>query len=362
VSKDAAPYVHYGVTSQDILDSAMMLIARNAIAILIEDLGQAASAAATLAVGHRTTVMAARTLLQQASITSFGLKAARWLNAIDVAKEELEWIGKKDVAVQLGGAVGTLSGFGGKGIEVMERLGAQLELHAPVLPWHTDRTPTLKVAMAVALAAGTAGKVALDVVLLSQTEVGEVRERMSAGRGGSSALPQKQNPVDAVEILAAVRGVNAQAGLLIGSLVQEQERAAGAWQAEWPAMTDLLLQAGGATSRLAPMLGSLEVDAERMRSNVDESRGMIMAEHVQLALAQRTDPERARAMIERAVKSARESGRPFQDVLKNDPEIRRHLGEQQLARALDPAHALGQANELIDRALEQHREMSQAKK
>jgi 3-carboxy-cis,cis-muconate cycloisomerase len=168
--------------------------------------------------------------------------------------------------------------------------------------------------------------------------------------------------VDAVEILAAVRGVNGQAGVLIGSLVQEHERAAGAWQAEWPAMTDMLLQAGGATSRLASMLGSLELDPERMQRNLDKSRGLIMAEPVQVQLAQRTDPQRARKMIERAVRSARESGRPFKDVLQDDAEIRRHLDEQEVASALDPAKALGQASALIDRALEQHRKMSEGKK
>ena len=362
VHKEAAPYVHFGATSQDVLDSAMMLVARDAMAVLIDDLRQAAGFAATLAERHRTTVMAARTLMQQASITSFGLKAARWLSAIDVAREELEWVRKKDLAVQLGGAVGTLSAFRGRGVELMEGVASQLGLNTPPLPWHTDRTPILKIAMAVALASGTAGKIALDVVLLAQTEVGEAHERPSVGRGGSSAIPQKQNPVDAVEILAAVRGVNAQVGLLIGSLEQEHERAAGAWQAEWPAITDLLLQAGGATSRLAGMLGSLEIDAERMRKNVDQSGGLIMAEHVTHELAQRTDPIKARAMVERTVQSVRETGRPFKDALQNDAEIRRYLADPDIGNALDPRSALGEASKLIDRALEQHQKMTLAKR
>ena len=361
LSGKAAPYVHFGATSQDVLDTAMMLVARKAMGVLVEDLNQAAGFAATLAERHRTTVMAARTLMQQASITSFGLKAARWLSAIDLAQEELEWVRKKDVAVQLGGAVGTLSAFRGKGVELMEGVALRLQLNTPPLPWHTDRTPILKITMAVALAAGMAGKVALDVVLLSQTEVAEVHERHSPDRGGSSAIPQKQNPVDAVEILAAVRGVNAQVGVLIGSLQQEHERAAGAWQAEWPAMTDLLLQAGGATSRLAAMLGSLEVNVERMRRNIDQGGGVIMAEHVNQQLAQRTDPLIARAMVERTVRSARDGGRPFKDVLENDAEIRRYLDDRDLGSALDPRQALGETSQLIDRALEQHQKLSQAK-
>src|SRR5579864_3801204 len=248
ISTAAAPYVHLGATSQDVLDSAMMLIARHAIDVLLDDLRRAADAAATLAERHRVTIMPARTLMQQASVTSFGLKAARWLTAIDTAYEELQWVRTHDLAVQLGGAVGTLAAFHGKGLELMEGLASELQLATPLVPWHTDRTPILKIAMAVGLASGTAGKVALDLVLLAQTEVGEVRERSSADRGESSALPQKQNPVDAIEILATVRGVMAQASVLAGSLIQEHERAAGAWQAEWSALSALFLQAGGARS------------------------------------------------------------------------------------------------------------------
>ena len=360
VGPDAAPFVHRGVTSQDILDTAMMLIARRGIDVLVDDLRRAASCAAMLAERHRATPMAARTLLQQASVTSFGLKAAGWLVAIVDACETLLVLGRRQLAIQLGGAVGTLAGLQGKGLKVADALAYELELANPVIPWHTDRSRVVKVTGAAAMVAGTAGKIALDVVLLAQTEVGEVHERPVPGRGGSSALPQKQNPVEAIEILAAVRGVNAQAGVVLSSMVQEHERAAGAWQAEWPALSELFLLAGGVTSRLVSMLSSLEVDADRMRRNLDLTKGLVMAEPLATALGGRIDPAQARDLVDAAIGKARENGRPFEEVVREDRDIRRHLETDALRDALDPAHALGESSQLIDRALARHRSMERA--
>src|SRR5205085_7630895 len=303
---------------------------------------------------------AARTLLQQASVTSFGLKAAGWLVAIVDACETLLVLGRRQLAIQLGGAVGTLAGLQGKGLKVADALASELELANPVIPWHTDRSRVVKVAGGAAMAAGTAGKIALDVVLLAQTEVGEVHERPAPGRGGSSALPQKQNPVDAIEILAAVRGVNAQAGVVLSSMVQEHERAAGAWQAEWPALSELFLLAGGVTSRLVSRLSSLEVDADRMRRNLGLSQGMVMGEPLATALGGRIDPAQARDLVDAAIGKARENGRPFEEVVREDRDIRRHLETDALRDALDPAHALGESSQLIDRALARHRSMERA--
>jgi len=357
VSNGTAPYVHFGATSQDVIDTAMVLVARAAIGVILDDLRGAASCAATIAERHRTTVMAARTLMQQASVTSFGLKAAGWLMIIVEAAESLHSVLAHGLAVQFGGAVGTLAALGGKGIEVGEALASKLRLNASTMPWHTDRTRLLKLASAVAMAAGAAGKVAVDIVMLSQTEVAEVRERPTSGRGGSSALPQKQNPVYAVEILAAVRGVNAQVGVLLGAMPQEHERAAGAWQSEWPAVSEMFLFAGGATSRLMSMLSSLEVDAERMRRNLDLTDGLVMAEHVVIRLSRRTDPARARALVDAAIANARATDRPFEEVLTADEQIRRVLTEDELASALDPRNALGESSSLIDRALARYREL-----
>jgi 3-carboxy-cis,cis-muconate cycloisomerase len=355
VSNDAAPHVHQGATSQDILDTAMMLIARRAIDVMLEDLDEAAPSAAALADRHRATVMAGRTLLQQASVTTLGLKAAGWLMAIMEARDAL--IGTRDffLALQFGGPVGTLAALSERGLKVVPEMAAELNLVKPPLPWHTNRTRVARLASAVAIAAGVAGKIGLDAVLLAQTEVGEARERPVPGRGGSSAVPHKANPVAAVEILAAVRGANAQAGVLLGTMLQEHERAAGAWQAEWHAVSELFRLAGGATSRLARLLAFLEVDAERMRKNLEVSGGLIMSEQVMIALAERTDMATARNLVEAAVSKAAESRRPFREVLQADAAITTHLNSDELARALEPSNAIGASSSLIDRALGHYR-------
>jgi len=355
VPHDAAAYVHHGATSQDILDTAMMLIARRGLDLVLADMDRAAAAAATLADRHRSTVMAARTLLQQAVPTTFGLKAAGWLVAIVEAQSELTRIAQARLAVQLGGAAGTMAALSDRGLDVARELAAELTLSEPTLPWHTARGRVVEVATALGIAASVAGKVALDVVLLAQTEVGEVSESSVAGRGSSSALPQKHNPVDAIEILAAVRGIDAQVAVLLGAMLQEHERAAGAWQAEWPAFAETLRLAGGAVSRLASMLAGLQVDPERMRRNLDLSGGDIMAEHVVMMLGERVDPVMARAMVDTAVSAATSTGRPFKDVVRDDPTITAHLKPEELAAALEPSGYLGVAQLLIDRALAAYR-------
>jgi 3-carboxy-cis,cis-muconate cycloisomerase len=242
-----------------------------------------------------------------------------------------------------------------RGLDVARELAAELTLAEPTVPWHTARSRVVEVATALGIAAGVAGKVALDVVLLAQTEVGEVSERAVAGRGSSSTLPQKHNPVDAVEILAAVRGINAQLAVLQGAMVQEHERAAGAWQAEWPAFAETLRLAGGAVSRLASLLAGLQVDPERMRRNLDLSGGRIMAEHVVTMLGERIDRVMARALVDGAISTSAATGRPFKDVLAEDRGITTYLQPEELAVALDPSRYLGVGGLLIDRALAAYR-------
>jgi 3-carboxy-cis,cis-muconate cycloisomerase len=355
VPKDAAAYVHHGATSQDVLDTAMMLIARRGLDLVLADLDHAATAAAALADRHRATLMAARTLLQQALPTTFGLKAAGWLIAIIEARSEIARVARTRLAVQFGGAAGTMAALSGRGLDVARELSAELALAEPTLPWHTARARVVEIATALGIAAGVAGKVGLDVVLLAQTEVGEVSERPVAGRGGSSSLPQKRNPVDAIEILAAVRGLNAQVAILMGTMVQEHERAAGAWQAEWPAFGETLRLAGGAVSRLASVLNALQVDPERMRRNLEISGGTIMAEHVAILLGERVDRVMARALVDAAVSTSTATGRPFKDVLAGDSAITTHLKPEELAAALEPGGYLGVSSPLIDRALAAYR-------
>ena len=269
--RERAPAAHRGATSQDILDTASMLVARRALAEIAGELETARAACAQLARAYRSTPMAARTLLQQAVPTTFGYVAAQWLVSLRTPEPHLP--------AQLGGAAGTLAAFGGRGIEVKRRFAAELELEDPELPWHTNRAPIAELAAVLDRTAQAAAKIALDVILLAQTEVGEVRE---ASGGGSSTMPHKRNPARAVRVRACARGVHAQAALLTATGDYELQRAAGAWQAEWNALSEALALTGGAAGALRECLESLEVDAERMRENMGEE---LYAERDALGLA-----------------------------------------------------------------------------
>jgi 3-carboxy-cis,cis-muconate cycloisomerase len=254
--------VHRGATSQDILDTAAALVAQRAVGLIDAELAAASDACAHLADEHRDTVMAARTLLQQAVPTTFGYKAAGWLVALVDARRTL---GAVELPAQLGGAAGTLAALGDRGLDVLQAYAAELGLQEPVLPWHTRRQPFAELAAALSAAAVAVAKIARDVVLLAQTEVGEVAE----GDGGpSSTMPHKRNPTNAVLADACARHALANAALLVADGVHEHERAAGAWHAEWAALTTALAATGGAAAAAARSLGGLEVDVERMRSNI----------------------------------------------------------------------------------------------
>jgi len=327
IGGEAADWVHYGATSQDIVDSAAMLVVRRALSLVSDDLDRVVRACATLAEAHRETPMAARTLLQQAVPTTFGFKAAGWLVAVRSARERVLAV---PLAAQLGGAAGTLAALGDRGLQVARLYAAELELPEPVLPWHTERSRIAEVGFACARAAGACAKIGLDVALLEQTEVGEVRE--PAGAGGSSTMPQKRNPVGSVLAVACARRAAAASGVLTAALVQEHERALGAWQSEWDALSDALAAAGGAAAAVREVLEGLEVDAERMRANLDLTRGGVMSERLVFQLA----PEVGRREASRIVSQAAASG-TLADVA--GPEV------------LDPSGYLGSAAALVDRAL-----------
>ena len=265
----AGDWAHHGATSQDILDSAAMLVAQRALGPVLDELDGVVGECARLAREHRDTVMAGRTLLQQAQPVTFGLKAAGWLAGVAGARARLRVL-RSELPAQLGGAAGTLSALGDRGPAVLERFASELGLAAPALPWHGDRRPVAELGAALAIAAGAVEKVALDVVLLAQTEVGEVAEDSGGGRGGSSAMPHKRNPVGAVRARAAARSVRAAAGVLLEAMAGEHERAAGAWHSEWPALSDALAGTGGAAWSLHEALAGLTVDPERMRANMTD--------------------------------------------------------------------------------------------
>jgi 3-carboxy-cis,cis-muconate cycloisomerase len=337
VGDPAAGAVHRGATSQDVVDSAAMLVARRALEPLLDDLGAAADAAARLAGEHRATVMAGRTLLQQAVPISFGLKAAGWLVGLDEAAARLGAVRSTRLAAQLGGAAGSLAALGDCGIEVLSRFARELELAEPVVAWHTVRTRVAELAAALGEASGAAAKVAGDVVLLAQTEVGEVREGGEGGRGGSSAMPHKHNPVAAISALAGARQAPGLVANVLAAMEHEHERAAGAWHAEWAPVHGLLGATGSAAAWLRDCLEHLEVDPERMRENLDDG---LLAERVAAAIGGSGAAD--------VVRDALAAGRPLADV------AREHLAEDEAARVLDPATYLGASDQLIDRALSAH--------
>jgi 3-carboxy-cis,cis-muconate cycloisomerase len=343
VAAEAAPYVHRGATSQDIVDTAAMLVSRRALALVLAEADDVAAATATLAQDHRDTLMVARTVLQHAVPTTFGLKAAGWLTAIVEARVRLEQVSRERLAAQLGGAAGTLAGFGDHGIALLDLYAGKLDLQVPAVPWHTNRTRVAELGAALATTAGVASKIALDLVLLAQTEVAEVAEGRGTGR--SSTMPQKRNPVGSTLARASARLAGAHATVLVGSLEQEHERAAGAWQAEWEALLGALAHTGGALHALAGALESLEVDSVRMRQNLELTGGLVLAERVAFLLMDRV----GRVEAQEIVREAAASETSFRDALLGDP--RAGLEPAALDAALDPSTYLGSSDGLVDRAL-----------
>jgi 3-carboxy-cis,cis-muconate cycloisomerase len=353
VGGDAGELVHWGATSQDVLDTAAMLVTARTLDVITPDLDGLATAAADLAALHRDTLMVARTLLQHALPTTFGLKAAGWLVATLDAVDRLEWVRRERLAVQFGGAAGTLAALGEDGPPILRRLAERLGLTVPVVPWHTNRTRVVEVAGALGEAAGVAGKIAGDVALLSQTEVGEAAEPAGPSRGGSSTLPQKRNPVAAASAIAAARRAQGLVGVLFGAMPQEHERAVGGWQSEWPALTELLQLAGGAVAHAREIVAGIEIDADRMRANLDLTHGAVLAERVVLQLAGETGRTKARQLVEQAVGRAMTAGRPLRDEIAADPEIR--LDTSRLDALFDPSTYLGAAGTFVDDALSSYR-------
>jgi 3-carboxy-cis,cis-muconate cycloisomerase len=353
----ARAWVHWGATSQDIMDSAQMLVAARALVPIRSSLVALADACAEQAEAHRHTLMAGRTLLQQALPITFGLQAAGWLAGVLDADAQVE-AAAGSLAAELGGAAGTLASLGERGPEVAERFAHHLGLPAPMLPWHTARQRIAALAGALGTATGTAAKISGDVALLMQTEVGETFEPAVAGRGGSSTLPHKRNPVAAAAVATATRQALALLPVLFGSLVAEYQRPVGAWQSEWESLSQLLALAGSAVAQTAETVAGLEVHPDAMAANLDRTRGLLMAERVSLALAGAPDGQggsigrpAAKAAVEAASRRVVASGRSLGEELADDELISAAFSAQEIAELLDPAGYLGATQVWIDRAL-----------
>ncbi|HKA90329.1 MAG TPA: 3-carboxy-cis,cis-muconate cycloisomerase [Haliangiales bacterium] len=346
---DASRWVHWGATSQDAMDTGLMLQLRDAAALLDADLARVADALARLALAHKRTLMAGRTLLLQAQPITFGLKAAAWLDAVERDRARLREWRARGLAVQLGGAVGTLAALGPSGMSIAAALAEELGLACPVLPWHAQRDRVAEAATTLGLLVGTLGKIARDLALMMQTEVGEAFEPDQPGRGGSSSLPHKRNPVGCATVLAAAARVPALVSIMLSAMVQEHERGLGDWHAEWDTLPEICALAGGATAQLAHVLEHLEVDAGRMRRNLDATGGQIYAGTVAASLAPHVGALPAQRLVADGCRRAVAEGRHLRDVLRDVAEVRAHVPD--LDRLFDPAHAIGLAEAEVDRVL-----------
>jgi 3-carboxy-cis,cis-muconate cycloisomerase len=349
--KEAARFVHWGATSQDIIDTATVLAIRDAAALLDRDLARAAKAFASLARRHRKQPMAGRTWLQQALPITFGLKAARYATMLVRVRMQLAEAASRASVLQFGGAAGTLASLGAKGPAVAKRLAGELELGLPDLPWHGERDRIAAVASALGIAIGAAGKIARDISLLMQTEVGETFEPSAPGKGGSSTMPHKRNPVACAQILTAATLAPGLVASVMSGMVQEHERALGGWQAEWIALPQLFLLASGATAQLAETAKGLEIDNKRMSANLEFTGGLLMAEAVQMALGEKLGRMQAHDLLETASRRAASEGRHLREVAAEVPEIAGALPAKTLDALFDPLAYLGSAGEFIERAL-----------
>ena len=351
VDADAARYVHWGATSQDVIDTAGMLTLRAAIDALLPDLDRAIAGFAKLAHQHRNTAVVARTWLQHALPMPFGLKLAEYAAALHRSRTRLQRLRSEGLALQFGGAAGTLAALGDKGLLVAEKLAQELKLPLPDAPWHTHRDRIAEAASVFAVLTGTCGKIARDVSLMMQTDVAEAFEPSGEGRGGSSTMPHKRNPVAAATALAAATMAPNLAATIFAAQVQDHERSAGPWQAEWPTLPNLLLVTSGALAAIVDIAEGLQVDVARMRANLEATGGLIMAEAVAMALAEKIGKNEAHHLVEAASKKAVTEKKSLGDVLTKDPKVTAHLSADKLAKLFEPMAYQGASQALIDRLL-----------
>jgi 3-carboxy-cis,cis-muconate cycloisomerase len=348
---EAARYVHWGATSQDVIDTAVMLTLRAGIDALLADVDRAIAGFAKLARIHRNTAVVARTWLQHALPMPFGLKLAEYAAALHRSKLRLRRLHSEVLALQFGGAAGTLAALGDKGLAVAEELSRELKLTLPEAPWHTHRDRIAEAASVLAILSGTCGKIARDVSLMMQTDVGEAFEPSGAGRGGSSTMPHKRNPVAAASALGAATMAPNLAATIFAAQVQDHERSAGPWHAEWPTLPALLLVTSGALAAIVDIAEGLEIDVARMRANLDTTHGLIMAEAVAFALAETVGKSEAHHLVEAASKTAVAEHKHLRDVLTADSKVAAKLSASKIAALFEPMAYQGVSQALIDRLL-----------
>jgi len=348
---DAGRYVHWGATTQDIMDTAVSLQVRDALDIIDGDIRSVRAILAELARKHRDTPMAGRTHLQQALPITFGYKAAIWLAMFDRHQQRIAQLRPRVAVVQFAGAAGTLASLGDKGLEVQRAMAQELALGVPATTWHVARDGFAEAVNLLALVTGSLGKIALDVMIMASTEFAEVYEPFVKGRGASSTMPQKRNPISSELMLAASKAVRQHAGLMLDAMVQDFERATGPWHAEWIAIPESFILTAGALHQAKFALGGLIVDEAKMRSNLAISKGLIAAEAVMMGLAPALGRQAAHDVVYDACRSANEKGGTLADALSAMPQVTAHLDRAAIEALTDPSRYLGLSPQMVDQAL-----------
>ena len=354
VDADAKGYVHWGATSQDAIDTGLVLQLRDALALIDADLARLAGALAMQARRHTATVLSGRTWLQQALPITLGVKLAAIVSALDRHRDRIASLRSRALVLQFGGAAGTLASLHERGLAVSDELGRELGLEVPDMPWHTERDRLCEIAATLGMLTATLGKLARDLSLLAQTEVGEADEPAAPGRGGSSTMPQKRNPVGASIALAAALRVPGLVATMLQAAVQEHERGLGNWPAEWETLPQIFMLTAGALDAMAEVAEGLDIHVDRMRANLDLTHGLIFAEAVQMALAPAMGRDAAHSLVAGACRRASAQRAHLRDILENEPRVNDVLGREAIAHLFDPAAYLGQSRAYVARALVRH--------
>lgn len=351
---EAERYVHLGATSQDVMDSGLVLQLRQALALIEDQLAQLADSLAAQAQSFATTPLAGRTWLQHATPVTLGMKIAGWLGAVTRSRLRLQQLKPRLLVLQFGGASGTLAALGAQALPIAEALAEELQLTLPEQPWHTQRDRIVEFGAVLGLIAGSLGKFGRDISLLMQTEAAEVFEPAAPGKGGSSTMPHKRNPVGAAVLIGAATRVPGLVSTLFSAMPQEHERSLGLWHAEWETLPEICCLVSGSLQQARLLADGLEVDAARMARNLELTQGLVLAEAVSIVLAQRVGRDTAHHLLEQCCKRAVAEQRHLRAVLADEPQVTAELSGAELDDLLNPAHYLGQAQVWVERAVAEH--------
>jgi 3-carboxy-cis,cis-muconate cycloisomerase len=354
----AERYVHLGATSQDVMDSGLVLQLRQALALIESDLAQLADSLAVQAQRYAATPLAGRTWLQHATPVTLGMKIAGWLGAVTRSRQRLRELKPRLLVLQFGGASGTLAALGEQALPIAQALAEELQLTLPEQPWHTQRDRVVEFGAVLGLIAGSLGKFGRDISLLMQTEAAEVFEPSAPGKGGSSTMPHKRNPVGAAVLIGAATRVPGLVSTLFSAMPQEHERSLGLWHAEWETLPEICCLVSGSLQQARLLADGLEVDAERMGRNLELTQGLVLAEAVSIVLAQRVGRDTAHHLLEQCCKRAVAEQRHLRAVLGDEPQVTAELSSAELDQLLNPAHYLGQAQVWVERAVAEHNALS----